>query len=77
MEMLVDRVNLRLGIDRGSINYAKARYAIEQDAVNVFKDNKAGQKNWANESKTKIIHILKGKRYGSKVKFEDGSEAKY
>lgn len=74
--MRVDQVSIKHS-DKSSINYAKCRYAIEEDAGELYKGNVAGQDNFVRTSKGKVLHLLQGKKIGSKVKFNDGSEAKY
>lgn len=92
---ILNSVNLNLK-DRASINYAKARAAIEQHWVEeckglseVAKGNAALAKNkekklfmFARDAKAAVIELLKGKvspckKYGRKVEFEDGTQARY
>lgn len=56
---------------RASVNYAKAREAIDHDSDN-FKN-----RHDRREAKMTVIEHLKGKKNGEKVEFDDGSRANY
>ena len=92
---ILDNVTLNHN-DRASLNYAKAKQAIETAWVEQCKELSAvGKYNaalaktkerrlftWAVDAKSAVIELLQGKvepckRYGKKVVFNDGTQARY
>ena len=78
--MYVDKVEIKFNGKR-SVEYAKCRAAINQDAEMTFKDNAAGAKNWRSANKHKAVKILGGRLEvieGKKfVIFPDKSQARF
>lgn len=76
----VDNVVLKHNV-RKSLNYARARCAIHEDADEIARGNVARAKTWVPAMKRHVIEFLGGEcvtRNGKKVVvFNDGTEAKY
>lgn len=68
--MDLSSVELKAGV-RASVNYAKAREAIDGD-VETFKCRSDRR-----SAKMTVITFLKGIKKGEKIEFEDGSRAHY
>lgn len=60
--------NVVLNASKASVNYAKARFAIEQEFP--FRKDKR-------LAKLTVIEHLNGHKIADKVEFDDGSSAKY
>jgi len=60
-----------------SLGYARARYAIHQDAAEIAKSNVARAHTWQKFAKKTIIEFLGGEidLKTKKVKFPDGTSA--
>lgn len=81
MQRHIDGVNFNLN-GKKSVEYAKARAAINQDVNELYKDNAAGGKNFKVAAKKTSIEFLGGKIQkeadGKKwVVFPDNSKARY
>ncbi len=76
----LSQVNLNLK-GRASVEYVKARYAIEANAQEISRGNAARAVNYASNAKDCVIEAFKGKvesnQKGKFVKFQDGSKAAY
>lgn len=65
-----------------SVQYARARFAIEDEVREVAKSNSARAKRIGLEMRMELVKLMDGKVYPDKkhgkiVKFDDGSQAKY
>ena len=72
-----DNVNMR-HTDHASLNYAKARYAIHEDAKIIANGNIARAHNWSKQAKQHVIAFLQGEVDWKEkiVTFPDGTKAK-